>query len=568
MESKKLRQRLFYLTMVLVVILIFVGGLLLLRAFNQFNRQILQSQDQQLLDVAKATDQSIAAIFDRYCEDMEYVTERRGFLEAEEIWRTTGKTEDLLYRMEENLLAQNSRIVNLAAVVDGKAIFSTTGKTDYTFPASQTPVGETDIMICADSEKQPYLVFLYDKEDIGYAAVMELDVFFTLVEKRTDTAGVLTLLDHTGQVYIHRTSAGIETIWAEDAMDTGLLTLGKIRDSGASGTDFYETGAYTARMAVLTDHESINCRFSVGVINNFDETTAPVRTVVIRFLIFGGMVALGIAILLGFALRARYHNEKNAEEVLLLREKKDAMEALNRETQEFAHHQRLEIIGQLTSSIAHEFNNLLTPIMGYSIMVLEKLPPEDEESYDNTLEIYNASRKAKEIISRLSDLSRKNSALTCQYVSPDDLVEKVLGVAAPAKPKNITVETRLNCRHLWLYGNETQFSQLLLNLVINAFQAMEADGGLLTIATESDGENIRIRVRDTGPGIPEEIRKKIFDPFFTTKETGKGTGLGLAIVQQVVEEFQGGITLNTPAGGGTEFVISFPISPRDAQTED
>ena len=206
--------------------------------------------------------------------------------------------------------------------------------------------------------------------------------------------------------------------------------------------------------------------------------------------------------------------------------------------------------------------------MGYSIMVLEKLPPEDEESYENTLEIYNASRKAKEIISRLSDLSRKNTALTFQYVAPDDLVNKVLGVAAPAKPKNVSVETHLSCRHLWLYGNETQFTQLLLNLIINAFQAMEQTGGVLTIATEADENNISFCIHDTGPGIPEKIQKKIFDPFFTTKEGGKGTGLGLAIVQQVVEEHKGGITLNTAPETGTEFIISFPICPREESPDD
>lgn len=103
----------------------------------------------------------------------------------------------------------------------------------------------------------------------------------------------------------------------------------------------------------------------------------------------------------------------------------------------------LQTIGTLTSSIAHEFNNLLTPIMGYSILVLEQLPSDAEELYDNVLEIYNSSRKAKEIIARLSDLSRKNTSLTFQYVSPDELVRKVLAVASPARPPHVEVRTDL-----------------------------------------------------------------------------------------------------------------------------
>lgn len=564
MESKKRRQLYFVLTMIAVAALIICGTILAFRSFNRFSRQVLSDQDERLMDVAEAVDHSIANCFDRYCEDMEYVTGRRGFLEAEELWRQTGDTEDLLYRLGENLLAQNQRIADMTAVVDGQVICSTSGKTDYTFPASETPIGKSDVLICVDSENIPYLVFLQDKEDISYAAMMELTSFYELIEKGANTDGGMTLLSYDGNVFLQQAENGPEVRWTADL--TGqenvdiLLNAWK---SGASQTSFYETESYTARIAVLAHTSSINCRFTVGVINNYDETTQPVRSTVIELTIFGAMVVSGIALLLSFALSARKHNERNAEELVILREKKDAMEALNREAQEFAHHQRLEIIGQLTSSIAHEFNNLLTPIMGYSIMVMENLPPEDEESYDNTLEIYNASRKAKEIISRLSDLSRKNTGLTFQYVAPDDLVERVLGVAAPAKPKNVTVETELGCHHLWLYGNETQFTQLLLNLIINAFQAMEQDGGVLTIATEADEANIRFRIKDTGPGIPEAIRKIIFDPFFTTKEGGKGTGLGLAIVQQVVEEHQGGITLNTHPDQGTEFVISFPICPRE-----
>src|SRR5699024_8440109 len=146
------------------------------------------------------------------------------------------------------------------------------------------------------------------------------------------------------------------------------------------------------------------------------------------------------------------------------------------------------------------------------------------ETYDNVLEIYEASRKAKTIISRLSDLSRKNTALTFQYVAPDDLDQRALHIAATAKPPKVQVNTRLQCRHLWLYGNEIQLSQMLLNLILNAYQAMEAGGGTLTVTTEPEGDEICFRIADTGPGIDPALVKDIFEPFFTTKERGKGTG--------------------------------------------
>ena len=172
-------------------------------------------------------------------------------------------------------------------------------------------------------------------------------------------------------------------------------------------------------------------------------------------------------------LWAARKNERTLREVELLREKNAAMEAINRQTRELAHHQRLETIGTLTAGIAHELNNLLTPIMGYSVLTLEKLPPEERELYHNVLEIYNAARKARTIAAHLTGLSRKDTGPGCQYVSPDELARRVLEMAAPARPFKVEVKLETGCRHLRLCGNETQLFQLLLNLVLNSFQAME-----------------------------------------------------------------------------------------------
>ena len=242
-----------------------------------------------------------------------------------------------------------------------------------------------------------------------------------------------------------------------------------------------------------------------------------------------------------------------------LRKKNEAAEELNRQNQQLAHHQRLHIIGTLTSSIAHEFNNLLTPIMGYSLMALEKIPPENEELYDDLLEIYNASKKAKTIISRLSDLSRKNTGNYFRSVSVDDLVRKTLDVAAPAKPRTVTVRVDLNCWEQRIDANEIQLSQLLLNLLLNSFDAMEGcEEGVLEITTSFDDYYVQIIIRDNGCGIPEEVLPNIFEPFFTTKSAGKGTGLGLAIAAQVVADHQGGINVESHVGSGTSFIIKLP----------
>ena len=161
------------------------------------------------------------------------------------------------------------------------------------------------------------------------------------------------------------------------------------------------------------------------------------------------------------------------------------------------------------------------------------------------------------IISRLSDLARKNTQKHFQEASVDDLIKKALDIALPAKPENVEIKLNLNCWDIRIPVNEIQICQMLLNLIINAFQAMP-EGGVLEIQTIFDDDLVKILVTDTGDGIPEDIRDKIFDPFFTTKESGKGTGLGLAIVAQMVEDHKGTVELLDTEKCGSSFRICLP----------
>ena len=304
-------------------------------------------------------------------------------------------------------------------------------------------------------------------------------------------------------------------------------------------------GAYRVFVLEQTDREQLIALFQM---------------MAVKLMAGGGMVVAGVFIGVILLLHLMRRTERMEREAEALRRRNEAAE-------ELAHHQRLETLGTLTSSIAHEFNNLLTPIMGYSMMALEKLPPEEEALYDDILEIYSASRKAKTIISRLSDLSRKNTASVFRTVSPDELVQKTLDVANPAKPPKAEIKLNLNCWDQRIQANEIQMSQMLLNLILNGFHAIGDEPGTLTVETSFDENSIHIRIADTGCGIPEDIRGKIFQPFFTTKEAGRGTGLGLAIVAQVVEDHHGKIRVDSKVGEGTAFTISLPRNREESTME-
>lgn len=551
------------------------------RVFNKYEDAILAGEDEQLFGLARSVDRSVDSYLSRYDGDLDYVIDRPGFLEAEELWRTTGDPDLLLLRLEEDLLMRDELIPVMLVLRDGVPLLSTDGRTDYAFPpGAGREEGEGAIRPCVDGDGRVYLAFLREREDgLAYAALMDLPGFYQRVagDLTTGTEDRILLLDAGCQTLLHGTPGGVRVertaeVLPNDRDWPGLPFLVERQRAGEAGAAFHDCveeagGSHLARLAVLPTRAGSNGFFAIGVSMNYAEAIRPIRLGAIRLLAYGGMVVAGVLLLVGMLLWARKREERDRRQLEILREKNAAMEELNRKTQDLAHHQRLETIGTLTSSIAHEFNNLLTPIMGYSMLTLEKLPPEETELYDNVLEIYNASRKAKEIIRRLSDLSRKNSAQTFQYIRPNDLVEKVLAVAAPARPAGVAVETELLCRDLWVYGNETQISQMVLNLVLNAFQALEGRGGHVKVSTRAEEGKAVFAVTDDGPGVPPEIREQIFAPFYTTKEAGRGTGLGLAIVSQVAEDHEGSVTVEEAPGGGAVFTAAFPGVTRKSSEE-
>ena len=125
-------------------------------------------------------------------------------------------------------------------------------------------------------------------------------------------------------------------------------------------------------------------------------------------------------------------------------------------------------------------------------------------------------------------------------------------------PNNVDMFREFSCSGRYIKGNETQLSQLIINLIINAFQALKDEGGIVTVGTEARDGYIVFFVKDDGPGIPEDIKESIFDPFFTTKEAGAGTGLGLAIVMQAAEDHGGWVELESEEGKGSCFKVYIP----------
>lgn len=569
-------ERKFLMIILLAFALIFAGIFMVFRVFHQYENMMIQNEDRQLLGLSRSVDRSITSYIQQFSRDLKHTLQRDGLEEAETAYRNTGSMEEIALQIEATILSEHPLTYDILCIDNGTILYSSRGKTDYVFPPNAGLEGDVDIRPCVDASGTIYLSFQKSiQSDLRYAVLIELTEFYQAVAGNliVGTQDRILLLDAGGHTLLYQTEEGPAASLVQNDRE-GVIDqdeLNALLNCQSRGEDvslFYQAQtskdakAYTARMAAIPAAGN-NGVFAVGASLNYETIKRPIHMSAIRLAAYSSMIILGILLLAGSILLVARRNARTQQEVIMLREQNLALEAVTKKSQALAHHQRLEIIGTLTSSIAHEFNNLLTPIMGYSILVLEKLPPDAEETYDNVLEIYEASRKAKTIISRLSDLSRKNTPLTFQYVSPDDLVLRVLEIAAPAKPPKVQVSSKLQCRHLWVHGNEIQLSQMLLNLILNAYQAMETDGGTLTATTEQEDDWICFHVADTGPGIAPSLLETIFEPFFTTKERGKGTGLGLAIVQQVVEEHHGTVCVHSELGQGTTFTVRLPLPAQE-----
>jgi two-component system, cell cycle sensor histidine kinase and response regulator CckA len=241
--------------------------------------------------------------------------------------------------------------------------------------------------------------------------------------------------------------------------------------------------------------------------------------------------------------------------------------------EQLMHSQKMESVGALAGGIAHNFNNILTSILGYSELLLEFSDLADAAK-QRVRNIESAARKAGVMVSKLLSFARRDSHEVLP-LNLHDVINDSAKLLEGVLDKRIGLKVILSdLMSPVIEGDPNQLEQVIMNLMVNARDAMP-EGGLITIQTsfteiEEDrlktnayikpGQYIALKVSDTGHGIPRDIIEKIFDPFFTTKEKGKGTGLGLATVYGIVKDHKGYISVQSEVGKGTIFDIYLPVS--------
>ena len=240
--------------------------------------------------------------------------------------------------------------------------------------------------------------------------------------------------------------------------------------------------------------------------------------------------------------------------------------------------QRLDSVGRLASGIAHDLNNILAPVLMGADLLLDSARDSDERNLLGMIK--SSAQRGAAILKQLLTFGRGGGEeLVVLQVEP--LVREMLKIIAETFPKNVAVQSRVAPDLPALRGNVTQLHQVLLNLCINARDAMPA-GGRLTLEAYGEqvdgslarsgpasapGPHVVLEVADTGSGIPPDVLDKIFDPFFTTKSAGQGTGLGLSTVLGIVRSHRGFIRVDSQPGHGTRFRVYLPVGSAEPAAE-
>jgi signal transduction histidine kinase len=255
-----------------------------------------------------------------------------------------------------------------------------------------------------------------------------------------------------------------------------------------------------------------------------------------------------------------------ASELALIISRRESEEDMNKLQNQLHHADRLATVGELAAGVAHEINEPLGSILGFA-QLASKYPGIPDQVKKDLDKIVKSSLHAREIVQKMMLFSRQVSAEKKQVNLNQIIEDSLYFYQSRCEKAGIKLQLTLQQDLPSMMADPVHLNQVVLNLVVNAIQAMP-DGGILQIRTRSSVDKINLIIKDTGIGMTKEIREQIFHPFFSTKEAGQGLGLGLSVVEGIITTYLGSISVKSIPGKGTEFKIAFPVDRTIANPKD
>ena len=587
---------------VLVALLLFFLAYAMQGTYSAYTHMVVQQQQQHLLLISRAVAQNLQLYISEQLRTISTVAQTPGFVDAMEAYYDTGETAGIKEHIFTYTLSRQQGLARIYLLDrEGAQVFhynqyplleefdeSVLKLNNYSLPGN-TGIG--NIFRISDRHYGLTLVnSIYGGEGhMGtIVSVIDMDVLYRqfVAPLNVDKLGYITVKDRRKNIIMHPIPKMLSFNYQTDIPEFESLPQYKsLRDmlnmqySSEEGTAIYDD--FSA--GILPPEKEI-CAFSrmnMGGTSWYVSTAMPYSQAVAienesltRFGLLLGVIliivaASGISI---YILQRNRH--KLQTETRYLREINSTLEELHQSREQVRHYQKLMTIGTLAGGIAHEFNNLLTPILGYSEFLMEQTGKEGKY-YEDIKEIFMAGNRAKEIVEQILPFSRKETdTVPFSAISVDVVVHDALKMMHLLIPANIELREQLNAAGVNVYGNATQIHQILLNLFTNAYQSIDENGGTLIVRTRrinhellpenyrevAETDFVEILVEDTGCGMSEEVKRQIFNPFFSTKKSGEGTGLGLSVVKNILINHGGFIVVDSEPGKGSSFFIYLPVT--------
>ena len=563
----------------LIVILVFAG----FGVWKKYRDTLMQNQEEQMLLTTRILSENMAMSTEEYEESLSFLAktaENRPQDEAKQLYREFIDTQtsfitNLYLEDEQGKLSESVKDVQ---IVSSQLLTQSSAKNSiYMEKDTSGKIYNVYKRVLKDGRK---ICLMIDAEKYYQKLISGIHI---------GTNGYIVVKDAEGTIIMHpkKEQWGIPVIAGRKKMypDLDYSSLEKMiedqkkRKEGISHYySYWWTNEERPRVQKISAYSPVQIGDSFWVVSaviDYDDLYEPIAEGFLKMVCIcvGILLAAGIAVVLfGRVMRDM---RRAVREINDLKELNEQLEKMHRSEQSIAHQQRLQIMGTMTGGIAHEFNNFLTPIMGYAELLMMELP-EGSEEQDSAKEIYEASEKAKDVVRQISSLSRKNVETVYKNISIKKFMTRAERMMESVCTPLIHMESEFRVDDEMILGNATQLNQVLLNVCVNAVHAIGKNQGNINISCHSEEKEklaqgvieklsdvwkkyIHIQVKDNGCGMDKETLRQIFDPFFTTKKGGEGTGLGLALAEQIITSHKGYIYAESKKGEGSTFHIYLPV---------
>lgn len=562
-------------------------------SYNQYRRELIETEQEQLLTMAKTVGTSLVNFVEQELDNIDL------YFSLLETGGGEGGPKNAAKQAAEAFLNRKDGLYTAMACYhkDGRLMFQQ-GSMDF---GHQWLGGEKGASICGKRlcgdhyEMYVSRSFGWDGEEYTAVYAMDLDQIYTRIVEpvKIGQGGYSVVKDSELSIIMHHASSqiGMDAVYDRSRKYPQLdltdlfewIHMQEIQPEGVAVIRSYvwddENLAPEQRIVAYT---TVRLPGETWIVNStlpFKELNGPLNRMLLRLL---GMSGLFILLAGGFVFvmtRSLMRSESQKKEIAYLKEINEGMELLRRKEDEIQHYQRLQSIGQMSSHIAHEFNNYLTPVLLYGEMLKEDASI-NGENHKLVEGVLDAAGQAADLSRKLLDFSRQDTGTGLMVLDLSAEVKKAADMVRRLTPEQISFQTELEEGPLYVRGKHGMAEHILMNLCSNAYHAMEGSAGSLTVRlVKTAGEAIRdasadgtgtdwacLSVSDTGCGIKEETLSKIFEPFYTTKRSGKGTGLGLSVIRNVMLSVGGQIRVESEPGKGTVFRLYFPLT--EPETEE